>query len=53
MKPTPNIQDLRDWTDRVRFKDEEWDEKLRRLYPRKDSGDARRSDAEFDDAIPF
>lgn len=49
------IQNIKDdlpvWTAKVRAKDPEWDEKLRRLYPKKHDPVPEGDD--FNDQIPF
>jgi hypothetical protein len=52
MRQIPKGDHLPAWVAKVKAKDQDWDEKLRRLYPRKDP--AQELDAgELDDAIPF
>jgi hypothetical protein len=51
VKQTPFIGNLPQWVFQVKAKDPEWDETLRKLYPRKDDPVPEGDD--FDDQIPF
>jgi hypothetical protein len=50
--PTSGSNGLRDWTKDVKFRDQEWDDRLRRLYPAQKPY-SQPSEHDFDDEIPF
>jgi hypothetical protein len=50
MRQIPKGDHLPAWVAKVKARDLEWDEKLRKLYPPRQE---QESDKEFDDAIPL